>query len=202
MRLSLIELLRERPIVHPTTIVRAVLEPDVLTVSVEGCAWWLDSQSLGRLTLAFRGLGPGSIDLELVSAYDEALEDLAVNAVADVDWARSPALSIFCYAPLPDPGELYRKVQDYLAAIQAYVSVADILNSAETLRGFEMLASSPSFMVARCSEGLRALICDELKAQGVQHNVVRVHDPQDTGFVVTLAASIFRCEEAWAEFEA
>lgn len=204
--IDLIELLAARPIHHPTRIDQVLWRGSRLTISTRGYPWWDASQpdfaTEGALALVFDGVSDGILSVSQWSFgdWDEALEGLYVTPISEVPWAQTHSWAVYSSAPLPDPMSLYRTVNDYLYANEAFRRPADFLNQADDLSNFMRLARFNGFMVARGPSCIRDLVCAELKRQSVAYNVLEQRGGPDPKFMVRLSGSIFFCESAVAEF--
>jgi hypothetical protein len=203
-RRNLIDLLTDRPIVHPTRIGGVTWRGRQLTISVQGHRWWAspyeDRRAEGGMSLVFNGLENGRLFTdELEPDDDEALEDFEVVSVSKVPWAQACDWSIFCSGPLSEPISLYAKVHDYLRLSDAFVGPERFLNQAGDLSRFVSMAKAAGFLIGRGPICIRDLICVELERQAVPHNVVRTTADAEPQYLVRLGNSAFLCQEAVAE---
>lgn len=203
-RRNLSDLLSDRPIVHPTKIDTVTWRGRQLTIDVRGHRWWAspyeDRHSEGAIRLVFSGLEDGRLFTdELQPEDDEALEDFEVLSVSDVPWAQARDWAIYCSGPIGDPISVYTQVHDYLGLQDAALRAEHFLNQAAVLSSFVTMTQANGFLVGRGPPCIRDLICDELKRQGVPHNVVRTHAETEQRYLVRLGNSVFFCLEAIAE---
>jgi hypothetical protein len=203
-RRNLLDLLTDRPVVHPTRIDAVAWRGSQLTIAVRGHCWWAspyeDQQTEGAISLVFNGLENGRLFTdELEPDDDEALEDFEVIPVSDVPWAQGCDWSIYCSGPIDEPISLYAKVHDYLRLSDAFVGPEHFLNQATDISCFVAMARASGFLVGRGPTCIRDLICAELRRQGVRHNVVHTTADTEPQFLVRLGKSAFLCKEALAE---
>ena len=206
-RRNLLELLIDRPVVHPTRIDAITLRGRQLTIAVRGYRWWAspceDRQTEGEMSLVFNGLENGCLLTdELGSDDDEALEDFAVMAISDVPWAQARDWSIYCSGPVDEPLSLFAKVHDYLRLNDAFLGAEHFLNQATDISCFVDMTKTGGFLVGSGPTCIRDLICAELKRQAAPHNVVRAAADTEPQFLVRLGNSAFLCQEAVAELPA
>lgn len=204
MRKALIELLAERPIVHPTHVEAMAWDGGELRITVRGHAWWAapyGPPKEGVIRFIFSHLSEGSLDVADLNFHDdEALEDFSVVSVEPENWAGPMEWSIFCSGPIPAPLDLYIRLQDFLAAEEAFRGPADFLNRASTLSAFKDMAGSAGFLLARGPASVRDVLCAELARQGVPHNVVHTQPDTAGDILVRLGGSAFLCHVVEAEF--
>lgn len=203
-RRNLIDLLIDRPVVHPTRIDAVAWRGRQLTIAVRGHRWWAspyeDRQIEGEISLVFNGLENGCLMTdELEPDDDEALEDFEVLPVSGVPWAQACDWSIYCSGPVDDPISLFAKVHDYLRLCDAFVGPEHFLNAAGDISRFVKMAKAGWFLVARGPTCIRDLICAELERQAVPHNVIHTTADAEPQFLVRLGNSAFLCHEALAE---
>jgi len=206
MRVNLIELLAERTITHPTHIEAVTWRSDELSIVVSGYRWWKPHYAAdamdGRIRLIFSGLVDGCIRPDEFSlSEDEALEDFRLERVADVPWAQPMDQSVFCSAPIPKPLALYVRLSDFLSRAGAFREARHYLNQADQIASFVKMAASTGFLLCRGPNCVRSLICTELDAQGVPHNVLRTAADMTADFLVTIGNSAFLCCQAEAEMD-
>lgn len=203
MRRSLIELLAERQIVHPTRIERATIRNACLEVVTSGYPWWRSGEKLSEsmLVLSFDGLSDGTLSVRVTgnNVYDEALEDFSIRSLKSIDWAQQHSHVIYCSGPLPNPAALYAKLQDYLQSRGAFRDVSDYLNEGHSLRAFSTMTANASYCLGRCSAPVFQLLSEELTAQRVPHILVENPSPPEERLWVRLDGSDFLCTDAWAE---
>jgi hypothetical protein len=203
-RRNLLDLLSDRPIVHPTRIEAVAWRGRQLTIDVRGHRWWSspheDRHAEGAIRLVFSGLEDGCLFTdELQIDDDEALEDFEVVSVSGVPWAQASDWSIYCSGPIGEPISLFAKVHDYLRLKQAFLGAEDFLNQAEVLSGFVTMTQAAGFLVERGPACIRDLICSELERQGVPYNVIQTPVDAEPQYLVRLGNSAFLCQEAVAE---
>lgn len=203
-RHNLLDLLTDRPIVHPTRIDGVAWRGRQLTIAVRGYRWWAspyeNRQIEGEMSLIFNGLEKGFLLTdELEPDDDEALDGFEVLPVSDVPWAQACDWSIYCSGPIDEPVSLFAKVQDYLRLCGAFVGPEHFLNQATDISSFVTMTKVGGFLVGRGPSCIRDLICAELERQAVPHNVVQAPDDTEPEFLVRLGNSAFLCQEALAE---
>ncbi|MBT9473747.1 MAG: hypothetical protein V4514_20630 [Pseudomonadota bacterium] len=203
-RRNLLDLLIDRPIVHPTRIDAVAWRGRQLTIAIRGHRWWAspyeDRQTEGKVSLVFNGLEEGRLLTdELNPDDDEALEGFEVIPVSDVPWAQGCDWSIYCSGPIGEPISLFAKVHDYLRLSEAFFGPEHFLNEATDISRFVAMTKAGGFLVGRGPACIRDLICAELERQGVPHNVVRTITDTGPKFLVRLGHSAFLCQEALAE---
>ena len=203
MRVDLLELLSTNPIAHPTRIERATICQGRLELLVAGWVWWsaavagADEQ---QVTLGFERLSSGELPVCLRDeSYNEDLEDFSIRPLVGVEWAQPESNSVYCYAPLTDPAAVYARLQSYLYGVGSFKGPGDFLNNGETLSRFAKLTSGRSYQVARGPDVISDLVCQELGAQGVPHNVLTNRLPAEDRLWVKLNGSSFLCQSAWAD---
>jgi hypothetical protein len=208
MRTNLIPLLRDRRVCHPSRIVSAAItKPRELQIRVSGHPWWKDGADHTRdhdITLIFRGLGEGILDLfDFKFEDNEALDYFSVEEAVNVPWARADGHQIYCSAPLPRPMDVYVLVHDFLVSHGAFMRAEQFLNcgNTELLGNFFEITKSDSYLVATAPPAIGSLICRELDTQGVRHNEIPARVAQPGLLLVQIIASRFFCEIAEAEFE-
>lgn len=203
-RRNLMDLLADRPIVHPTRIDAVVWRGRHLIIHVRGHRWWAspyeDRQSEGAISLVFNGLEYGRLFTdELQSDDDEALEDFEVLSVSDVPWAQASRWSIYSSGSVAEPLALFSKVHNYLQQKQAFLGADRFLNQATDLSQFAATVQSSGALVGQGPTPIRDLICTELERQRVPHNVVQTVPDVEARYLVRLGDSGFLCQEAFAE---
>lgn len=203
MRRDLIELLEDRPIVHPTRIEQASLRGRILTLEISGYRWWAsaytDRAQQAAIQLVFERLGCGGLKTdEFDPEDDEALDRFEILRVEDTPWAQACDWSIYCSGPVGDPVALFVVAQDYLAKHHAFLPVGYFLNQGETVSRFKAVAASHGFLLARTPRQLRDLLCAELDRQHVPHSVLNTPTDEEPTLIVRLGESAFFCGEAWA----
>lgn len=203
-RRNLLDLLADRPIVHPTRIDAVAWRERQLTIAVRGHRWWAspyeDRQVEGTISLVFNDLEDGRLFTdELGPDDDEALEDFEVAAVSDVPWAQGCDWSIYCSGPIVEPLILFAKVHDYLRLSNSFLGPEHFLNQATNISSFVTMAKAGGFLVGRGPASIRDLICAELERQSVPHNTVHTVADTEPQYLVRLGNSAFLCHEALAE---
>lgn len=201
---DLLDLLAERPIVHPTTIDAVRWSGSQLTIEVRGHRWWAspyeDRHAEGAIRLVFSGLEEGCLLTDELQPNDnEALDDFEVLSVSDVPWAQPSEWSIYSSGPIDDPLSLFSKVHDYLCLNEAFLRAENFLNQAASLSAFTAMTQTSGFLVGRGPAAVRDLICAELGRQGVAHNVIHSAADMEPRYLVRLGNSAFLCHEAVAE---
>lgn len=201
---DLIELLTDRPIVHPTRIDGVTWSGRKLTIAVRGYRWWespyTDRNAEGAISLVFDGLGTGRLLTdELDLDDDEALEDLHVRPVSDIPWAQACDWSIYCSGPIGQPLALYGRVNDYLHSNGAFLKPDHFLNQAADLSRFAAMTQNNGFLIGHGPACIRDLICGELERQSVAHNILRTVAATEPKYLIRLGDSAFLCESAVAE---
>jgi len=204
MRRNLLDLLTERPIVHPTRIDAVTWMGRQLTIAVSGHPWWASAyegrRREGAISLVFTDLGEGRLFTdELQPEDDEALEDFEILPVSDVPWAQARDWSIYCSGPIGEPISLFAKVHDYLRQGQAFMGPEHFLNGAGDMSHFAAMTQTAGFLVGRGPTCIRDLICAELDRQHVPHNVIQTTADTEPRYLVRLGDSAFLCEDALAE---
>src|SRR5271170_1665381 len=153
MRIDLTELLRSRPIVHPTRIVATSISRGSLRFAVHGHPWW-NSRTVARgeetIEFLFEGITEGDIEIGdfggLGNDETEALESFKICSLAEFDWAQPSKFSIFCSNALKNPLSLYLRVHDFLIEADAYRRPEEFLNySSGRLAQFTEIASTASY---------------------------------------------------------
>ena len=134
MRVDLRELLRLKPIMHPTRLVSTSISQGCLRVAVRGFPWWRDvsdSQDEQLIEFLFEGLANGQLSIEdfgnASKDQDEVLETFEVCSLSELDWAQPSGFEI-CSGPLGNPLNLYLRVHDFLGAVDAYREPSEFLN--------------------------------------------------------------------------
>ena len=206
MQMDLYELLRERPIIHPTRIGGFVGSGNELQLSIRGYPWWKpDAKDAVEEEIAFlfKGISESLIHLDDFFAPndDEALENFDVSLLTDHSWAQPSAFSIYCNGPLLDPSRLFAKVEEYLQRAQSYKTAQDFLNmNGGSLERFQSITASSSYFIAQAPDSIRQIICDELERQAVPFSVLTGRSRNDGKYLVRVGSSAFACEEAIAKF--
>ena len=205
MIVDALELLKEREIVHPSSVVSSHIEAGEFQLVISGCPWWRGEREVteGQITFRFSGVTDGQMDLPalLGREADEALEDFAVNLTSSLDWVSSEVFGIYCSAPLPDPLKVYVAVENYLLAAGASWTPIHYLNGARRLDQFLEFTASAGYLLATVPRSIRDLVVRELEAQGVHHTVVATKRYPQGRLFVRLLGSAFFCRTAVAEFE-
>jgi hypothetical protein len=208
MRTSLMQLLRDRPLCHPSRIVSAAItEPHELAVRVSGYPWWSDRADRTRdheIAFTFGGLGEGILELpDFDFEDDEALEVFSVEEATNVPWAQPRGYEIYCNAALPRPMDIYLTVHDFLVSQRAFVGPEQFLNYGNygLLESFVEITQTNSYLLGRLPPALCALVCNELDAQGVSHNELSTTLRRSGLLLAAIGGSQFFCETAEAEFE-
>lgn len=208
MRVELVELLRSKPIAHPTRITSVSITRGFLQMFVRGYPWWLALSGTHEnqdIVFSFKDVVGGCLELDYFgragSEY-EALDDFEVHPTTEFNWAQPDIFSIFCSSPLKHPLKLYVRLHDYLQGVNSYRDAEEFLNfPSGRLDQFITIVSSNSFLVARCPECVRRVICDELEDQGIAYNIIETPIPPNRNLLVWVAGSHFLCAEAFAEFD-
>lgn len=204
MRRSLIELLAERQIAHPTRIERATIQNACLEVVTSGYPWWRNAEQPseeGTLVLIFDGLSDGTLSVSVTASdgSEEDLEDFAVYPLASIDWAQPQSHAIYCSGPLMDPVALYQRLEDYLYEHGAFKHVSDYLNNGYSLRAFSEMTAKMSYCLGHCPASVLEILSEELKAQHVPYTVIAHTCRPENRLWVRLNGSDFLCADAWAE---
>jgi hypothetical protein len=204
MRRNLLDLLTERPIVHPTRIDSVTWSGRQLTIAVGGHPWLASPHEgehrEGAVSLVFTDLGEGRLFTdELEPDDDEALEDFEILPVSDVPWAQAHDWSIYCSAPISEPIALFAKIHDYLRRNEAFMGPEHFLNGAGDMSHFAAMTSTAGFLISRGPTCIRDLICAELDRQHVPHTVIQTTADTEPRYLVRLGDSAFLCEEALAD---
>jgi hypothetical protein len=207
MRTKLIQLLRNRPLCHPSRIVSATItEPHDLHVRVSGYPWWSDQADRTRdheIAFTFGGLGDGTLQLpDLHFEELEGLEVFSVEEAINVPWAQPTGYAIYCNAALPRPMNIYMTVHDFLVSQGAFCGAEQFLNcgGAGLLKSFVEITQSTSYLLGSMPSALRDLVCNELDAQRVSHNELTTR-LRRSELLATIGGSQFFCETAEAEFQ-
>jgi len=203
-RRNLMDLLADKPIVHPTRIDAVVWRGRQLTIHVRGHRWWAspyeDRLSEGAISLVFNGLEDGRLFTDQLQPDDDgALAGFKVLPVSDVPWAQASRWSIYSSGPIAEPLALFAKVHDYLQQTQAFLGADRFLNQATDLSRFVATVQSSGALVGQGPTPIRDLICTELERQRVPHNVVQTVPDVEARYLVRLGDSGFLCQEAFAE---
>ena len=208
MKVDLLDLLRSKSIVHPTTITSLNLVESKLIVSLTGYAWWREKPTPeASYEFHFGEVSDGLIDAMLGSlVFDhknaEALEYFFVHPLTDAGWAQPATCQIFCSGPLKYPLSLYSKLERHLEKAEAFKEPKDFMNGGQgetPIATFAKIASENSFLLATAPEEVCTLLTAELERQGVPHNVVRRTDVRvETRLHVRLDRSDFLCGSASA----
>ena len=207
MRKDLAQLLRDRPVAHPTRIIATTLEGRELRVRVVGWPWWSDHADQSRdhgMELIFDGIGDGVLEpLDFGSEHNEALEPFSVVSTHDLPWAQPRGSAIYGNAPLPKPLEVYMSVHDFLASHGAFRPAAQYLNcpDGELLGPFVQITQASSYLLGQFPPAIRDLVCAELDAQKVSFTELPVVFEKPGQLLVTIQRSQFFCETAEAVFE-
>lgn len=209
MKVDLLELLRSKPIVHPTVITSLSLSDAKLIVSLSGHTWWREKRAPEEALYEFHfeGVSDGFIDATLGSSTfgdknDEALEYFSVQSLANASWAQPQTCQIFCSGVLKHPLSLYSCLEKHLENDKAFKQPKDFLNCGQgdaPLATFAEIVSEVSFLLACAPEGICTILTEELERQGVPHNIVRRADTcVETRLHVRLDNSDFLCRSASA----
>ncbi|MNT23571.1 hypothetical protein D3C72_1589920 [compost metagenome] len=206
MKIDLLDLLATRAISNPSRVRSVTLADGVLTLTIDGWAWWRETEQdrEGLIRLTFSGLSSGTIDLlDWLSGddFDEVLDDFEVRPTAEVEWAQPTSSQIYGCAPLLQPLALYDRVEEYLQDQFALRRPADFLNGAGRLSRFLSHASSNFYLLATGPHAICDLILDELKRQGVPHQVMDAKGRPEAPVFVRFGDHAFFCEHATAEFD-
>lgn len=212
MRVSLIELLLEKEVAHPTRFVETVLVSQRLQLKVAGCPWWdeaADQDKDHEMELVFEGIEEGILSLADFSAGDdEALSDFEVVFRSDVPWASRSVAAIYCETPIPKPLDIYMAVQDYLSSYCAFRSASHYFNLVDTmsLEWFVKLTQEKSFLLGKFPAEIRDLVSEHLTQQQVSFSEVAMSteagdDAAAKQLMVMIRTSQFFCESADAVFE-
>ncbi|HEY3799881.1 MAG TPA: hypothetical protein VGL58_16145 [Caulobacteraceae bacterium] len=201
---DIVDLLAERPIVHPTTIESLTWRGRELVVTVSGYPWWegpkTPFETVGTMKLVFSDVGRGHLLTDEIDLDDdEALENFEVQLVSNVPWAQACEWSIFCSSPMSEPLALYTQVHDFLSGCDAFLAPRDFLNQAHSMSKFVSVAESNGYLVARGPRCIKDVVCAELERQGVVHNVLHHSSGRNPKFLVSLGDSSFVCDSATAE---
>jgi hypothetical protein len=205
MRSDLLELLRQREIVHPTRIASVEASHRRLRLTIAGYPWWRTTEEAEdeEVVFSFEGVTDGLLDAQTLLDFeeDEALELFSLAPLPDQGWADGgTSFATYCFHPLPEPMTLYAAVEDYLWNAGAPRSARDYLNVPEgSLARFCALTGEGSYLVAQAPERLHRLIGAELRRQGVTHNVLANERPMPRGLFVQIGGTSFVCESATAE---
>jgi hypothetical protein len=101
MRVDLITLQTERPIVHPTLVERVVICGDRMKMVVSGYPWWVAVEtdvSSPFITLIFEKLSEGVLPVPFENqSSSEDLDGFSVQPLATIAWAQSARNEIFCH---------------------------------------------------------------------------------------------------------
>lgn len=205
MKADLLDLLRQREIVHPTRIVAVEANHRQLRITIAGYPWWRATERAEdeQIVFSFDGVEEGLLDAEtlLDREEDEAMEVFLVSPLAEQGWAYGgTSFATYCSEPLPEPLRLYAVVEDYLWGVGAPRSARDYLNVPDgSLVRFCELTRTGSFLVAEAPQALHNLVTAELLRQNVTHNVLTSERPSNQGLFVQISGTNFVCERATAE---
>ncbi|GAA0199663.1 hypothetical protein QOZ96_001175 [Brevundimonas nasdae] len=203
--IDLLDLMAARPIMHPSRITSFELIGDVVTLSLEGAAWWREDrpESEGEIRFRFHGVACGSIDLtELVDPeWDEALDVFHIERTSNLPWVQPSTVSIFCNGAIPMPLAVYTRVQNYLLDVSALRSPSDFLNGGDRLSWFLEIARSPVHQLATAPPAIADLIINELNDQGVPHSVTFPRGGAVPALLIRIGDHGFFCTQATAEFD-
>jgi len=205
MKSDLLDLLREREIVHPTRIASVEASHRRLRLTITGYPWWRNTETAEdeQIFFSFEGVEEGLLDARTLLDFDEdeALEFFNVARLPDQGWADGGmSFATYCSEPLPEPLTLYAAVADYLWDAGAPRSARDYLNVPEgSLARFCALTRERSYLVAQAPEPLHLLIGAELRRQNVTHNVIANERPMTKGLFIQIGGMSFVCESATAE---
>ena len=205
MKTDLLDLLRQREIVHPTRIAAVEVSHRQLRLTIAGHLWWRETERTEdeQVVFSFEGVEEGLLDAEtlLDMEEDEALELFEVSPMAEQGWAHGgTSYATYCSEPLPEPLRLYAAVEDYLWDVGAPRSARDYLNVPHgSLTRFCELTKAGSYLVAEAPEHLHHIISAELLRQDVTHNVIANERPSNHGLFVQIGGTSFVCESATAE---
>lgn len=204
MRVELIQLLRERQLVHPSRIVSAALEGRELRIAVEGHIWWRNTPAPaeGKINFSFSTVtGSGQLEALFDSGDDEALETFDVSATSELPWAQPDAYSIYCSSRLPDALAVFTAVQDYLLAERAPRIPGDFLNAGSQLSQFLKITASACYLLATGPDSICKIVRSELDRQSVPYTVLAANGHAESPLFVRLGGLTFFCDSAVAEFD-
>jgi hypothetical protein len=205
MKADLLDLLRQRHIVHPTRIAAFKARHRQLRITIAGYPWWRPTEQTkeGQVTFSFEGVEEGLLDAETLLDMEEyeALEMFHVSPLSEQEWADGgTSFATYCSEPLPEPLKLYALIEDYLWRAGAPRSARDYLNVPHgSLAGFCEVTRTGSYLLARAPERLHNIISAELLRQGVRHDVLTSERPPTQRLFVQIGGSSFVCETAIAE---
>src|SRR5262249_15642785 len=127
MKIELIELLQTKTVIHPSSVTSVELRGGNLRVFLSGYPWWRDTQKQVDLGYEFLFQGVKGDIVRIVAefgpdgeAWDEALDDLFVQPIANADWAQPQVCELYCSEPLKDALALYVALERHLQSVDSY----------------------------------------------------------------------------------
>jgi hypothetical protein len=205
LKVDLIDLLKQRRIIHPTRFTRLKSEFNAaISVEASGFPWWLENAAPGTegtVTFKFEGIADGHFDSTffLSDALDEDLEEFDTRRLEEIDWALDPHCDVFCSTPIPDVMGLFAALHDFLKLQDCPFPPMRYLNPPSgTMRRFSELAASSSFLACSAPEGISRFVCGQLEKQGVRYSIVRGEDVSAGLLWVRIGPSQFACAKAYA----
>ena len=211
MQISLLELLSEKEICHPSRIIDLQFySNNSLKITVTGFPWWLGdtrTSDEGKITFHFEDIEDGSIEPNLIlhDMFDEDLEKFEAIKLSDCEWARGTECEIFCSAPLTSPMEIYKIFHDFLISTNCPYKVSDYLNFgiSNKIEDFVSMTKKNNFLLFTGAESAGKIIVDALEAHKHQYKILRRKDldlSQDLIFA-QFHNSYLICKKAYAVYD-
>ena len=202
--MALLELLKERRVVHPTRIIAVEAGHRSMRLTVSGYPWWRDGgRGEDKIIVSFAGIGEGNLAPETILDFEqnEALEIFSVSRIVQNKWAYGGfSHETYCNQPLPEPLQLYAVVEDYLRQLDAPKSARDFLNLPDGMFSrFCSMTRNRSYLVSRAPDGVQDVIAAELGLQRVGYSVVSKEATQTDRLFVQIGSSSFQCDSAVVE---
>ncbi|MEH6631132.1 MAG: hypothetical protein V7776_09905 [Halopseudomonas aestusnigri] len=208
MRIDLIELLNSKELCHPTKInfMESTFERQ-FRIEVSGYPWWLGNSqtpSEGKICFHIEDIIEGCVGAEVIcrDCSEEDLENLSANLLAEQEWAKGVQCEIFCSSPLADPFSLYAYLDDYLGSLSCPYSANKYLNMGheKSFSNFRNITLEKRYLLSNAPEKICVVICEFLKGQKVDFNVIKSKDISGDFIYLTLGEGYFICGKAYATY--
>lgn len=204
----LLDVLRNREIIHPTRVVELQFGKNEAILKIEGYPWWLPSSEKQKIDSSEASIRMASISLArltesclLADAYEEDLEDFAVSECRQEVWNQGVAAQVFCTDSVQNIPSLLSAIDDFLCQSACPINRSVFLYQEDTFSAFVRTLSSSSFQLCRAPMALCQCISKELKKQEVRHNIVSSDMPFASDLLVKWRDGFIICQEVIIEWD-
>lgn len=179
MKFDIANLARENPFTPKLKIVSTRMSNgNKLQIFCLGLPWWKSADPNSghqAMTLVFDNAIKYNLDLSVLGGSSMFQPKWKIQCTRNIDWAESSGSQIYCASPIPHPSSVLMAIEAALVADGSPLNPLDCVSGspAGTFSGFLSLANQENFLLSDApTKSVFKAICDQLKAQKVEHNIL------------------------------